>query len=393
MIHDDKAPTTQGAGRRFRLLAAAAVLLGVAAPLSAQYYSPIDRILKQANAKSPVNSYANAPSGYGYGNQPPARTRDDYEDRDPRYDRGQRDYDDIDRSLRRETVHVVESGETLNGVADRAGVSANLIIEANRLPSPYYLYVGQRLIIPRARTHVVQQGETGFDIAYRYGLPYSEIAVANNLSPDSYLRIGQVLRIPTVTRPTPRPAPPAQPQSLLNRSSGSYNDGYSNSSYGNSGASYTNYSGSNSYLRTSARFTWPVDGRVRRRFTARTRAPNGGDYHDGIDIIAQQGTAVRAITGGYVTFAGREPDSYGNTVVVQHDGGWVSVYSFLDRITVRQGDRVNPRERVGLVGHTGRATRDELHFELRRGKTLVDPLNYLPPRDLNPPADRYRNGY
>jgi murein DD-endopeptidase MepM/ murein hydrolase activator NlpD len=382
MIYDDKAPTTQGAGRKFRLLTLAAALLAAAVPASAQY-SPIDRILKQGNAKSPVNNYANAPSGYGYSDPRPApRYRDDYDDRDPRYDRGARDnYDEIDRNLRRETVHVVESGETLNGVADRAGVSVNLIVEANRLNAPYYLYVGQRLIIPRARTHVVQQGETGFDIAYRYGLPYSEIAVANNLSPESYLRTGQVLRIPTVTRSAPRPAPPGQPQDLMYRNGGHI------------ATSNSNYSGSNSYLRTSARFTWPVDGRVRRRFVARTRAVDGGNYHDGIDIIAEEGTAARAITGGVVTFAGREPDSYGNTVVVQHDGGWVSVYSFLSRITVRQGDRVNPRERVGLVGHTGRATRDELHFELRRNKTLLDPLNYLPPRDLNPSADRYGPRY
>ena len=80
-------------------------------------------------------------------------------------------------------------------------------------------------------------------------------------------------------------------------------------------------------------------------------------------------------------FAGEEPQQYGRMVIIDHGGGWHSAYAFLGRITVEEGERVRASERVGLVGHSGQATRDELHFEVRRGNRPVDPVPLLPERD------------
>ncbi|HWU02480.1 MAG TPA: M23 family metallopeptidase, partial [Novosphingobium sp.] len=79
-----------------------------------------------------------------------------------------------------------------------------------------------------------------------------------------------------------------------------------------------------------------------------------------------------------VIFAGREPQSFGNLVVIDHGDGWQTAYGFLSKVTVAQGDAVKQRERVGLVGHTGKATRDEVHFELRHANAPVDPARYMP---------------
>src|SRR5262249_18711210 len=80
-----------------------------------------------------------------------------------------------------ETEHVVATGETLTGIANRAGVPLVVIAEANGLAQPYRIRIGQTLVIPRQRTHTVASGETGFAIAYKYGVSWRAIATANGL--------------------------------------------------------------------------------------------------------------------------------------------------------------------------------------------------------------------
>ena len=117
-------------------------------------------------------------------------------------------------------------------------------------------------------------------------------------------------------------------------------------------------------------------GPIRRGFTPRGRP----GHHDGLDIRARAGTAVRAVAAGKVIFAGEERRQFGKLVVVDHGAGWHSAYGFLSRITVKRGETVRPGERLGLVGRTGLAKGDELHFELRRDNRPVDPAAELPAR-------------
>ena len=245
-----------------------------------------------------------------------------------------------------EAVHVVQSGETLGGIASRAEVPRVLIIEANGLKAPYSLRAGQKLIIPRRRSHTVKDGETGFDVAMIYGVPWSAIAAANSIKPDARLKAGQKLSIPTVSvKPVvAQPSISTDPQAGLPDTA-------------------------------APAFAWPLQGKVRRGFVA---AATAGSGHDGIDILAPKGTAVRAAAAGKVIFAGQGPDEYGLTVIIWHSGRWTTTYSYLDKITVKVGDPVKAGERIGLVGQTGMAEEPQLHFEVRRNKLPQDPARYLP---------------
>lgn len=249
-----------------------------------------------------------------------------------------------------EAVHVVQPGETLGGIASRAEVPRVLIIEANGLKEPYALKAGQKLVIPRRRSHTVKDGETGFDVAMNYGVPWADIAAANGLKSDAKIKPGQKLAIPTVT--AVKAAPQTTPSPTISTEPGK------------------------DLPDTAApAFKWPVTGKLRRAFLA---AKDGKTGHDGIDVLAAEGTAVRAAAAGKVIFAGQGPEEYGLTVIVWHSGRWTTTYSYLSKITVKEGDPVRSGERIGLIGETGLAEEPQLHFEIRRNKIAQDPARYLP---------------
>jgi murein DD-endopeptidase MepM/ murein hydrolase activator NlpD len=235
-----------------------------------------------------------------------------------------------------ESGHVVKSGETLGGIANRAGVPQILIAEANGLAEPYSVQAGQKLLIPRARNHIVAEGETGFGIAYQYGVPWPAIATANAMDPDDTVRSGQKLVIPTITKIFPRaPAVDA--------------------------------------ARSAPDFQWPLHGDTLLGFVMPTAT--GG--HNGIDLAANMGTAVKAAESGKVVFAGNEPKLSGNLVVIDHGNKWHSAYGHLASSSVKVGDHVDRGAVIGKVGQSGKANRPALHFEIRRNNLPIDPARQL----------------
>lgn len=236
--------------------------------------------------------------------------------------------------------HVVEPGETLGGIANRAGVKASALAAANGLKEPYIVRIGQKLIIPRQHRHTVAEGETGFSIAYKYGVPYSDIAVANNLAEGAALKPGQVLVIPAILTKDVQPG-----------------------------------GGQGPVVPASDRFIWPLEGTILTPFNS-ADASRG---HNGIDIAASIGAPVKAAKEGKIIFAGDEPVRYGKMIIIAHAGGWHSAYGHLSSITARKGARVGAGEVIGHAGSTGDAQEPELHFELRKSNRPVDPVKQLTP--------------
>lgn len=101
------------------------------------------------------------------------------------------------------------------------------------------------------------------------------------------------------------------------------------------------------------------------------------DFHLGIDIPGTLGDEVWASDGGEVVWASYTP-SYGNSVRIQHDDGYVTLYAHLDELLVEVGDSVYQGQLIGKMGHTGAAYGTHLHFEVRIGSSTVNPNKYLP---------------
>jgi len=115
----------------------------------------------------------------------------------------------------------------------------------------------------------------------------------------------------------------------------------------------------------------PVGGTVTSRVGMRIDPIDGiWRQHNGIDIAIPSGTPVRPVASGVVVYSGSR-SGYGNTVVVEHDNGIISLYAHNSRILVAEGDPVTSESTLALSGSTGRSTGPHLHFEAWQGGTNV----------------------
>jgi murein DD-endopeptidase MepM/ murein hydrolase activator NlpD len=124
---------------------------------------------------------------------------------------------------------------------------------------------------------------------------------------------------------------------------------------------------------TAATFRWPVKGRVISTFGEKPT----GMRNEGINIAVPEGTSVRAAGSGIVAYAGNELKGYGNLVLIRHDGGWVTAYAHNKELFVNRGDSVSRGDVIANAGQTGSVTSPQVHFEVRKGATAVDPMKHL----------------
>lgn len=214
-----------------------------------------------------------------------------------------------------------------------------------------------------AWTYVVQPGDTFAAIARRMGVSMEALAAENRV-PLPYLIVqGQVLRRPSpasapppVRRPSPlaRPVPPPRPAPLP-------------------APAHARETG-------APRLAWPTSGAIVSRYGLPVSGRSGTRPNNGIDLAALAGTTVHAAAAGRVIFAGTEPERFGQLIVIDHGGGWVTAYAYLGQVQVREGQQVAARAPIARIGKSGEAKKPTLHFELRRDNSPRDPAPYLPVR-------------
>lgn len=125
------------------------------------------------------------------------------------------------------------------------------------------------------------------------------------------------------------------------------------------------------------KFMWPLPAAnnvITCKYGYRTH-PVTGKYklHTGIDLRASTGTKVYAANGGTVTTSGYS-SAWGNYIIINHGGGYTTLYAHLSRRNVSKGAKVKQGDVIGLSGNTGYSTGPHLHFEINKNGSSYDPL-------------------
>jgi lipoprotein NlpD len=221
------------------------------------------------------------------------------------------------------------------------------------------LGAGKGRVAPRGEGvyHQVRRGENLYRIGKAYGVSHQELARANKIGDAGRLEVGQRIYVPGGKRLLPvhvitpeRAVSDAPPDNELPQGEGV--------------------------------FIWPLkSGRLTSSF-----GPRGRSFHDGIDIGAPPGTTVHAAREGAVIFSDTLR-GYGNVVIVQHDGGYATVYAHNDQNLVDAGSRVRQGQALARVGRSGRTSGPNLHFEIRKDNIARNPIYFLPSQTVQRAKD------
>jgi murein DD-endopeptidase MepM/ murein hydrolase activator NlpD len=298
----------------------------------------------------------------------------------------------------------VRQGQMLDMVAREHGVPASAIMQTNNITNPAAIYPGERLVIPRNRTpgaasvpqtrtaanptaasrgglvapsivHVVAAGETLNSIARTYRKPVTVIARANNVTVDAKVKAGDRITIPdmkTAAQAAPASvelsAPPATGTLAMAETQHAVRIAEP--------AAATNHENAVKAAEPAGSlpgFRWPVRGRVIAAFGPKSN----GVQNDGINLAVPEGTPIKAAEDGVVAYAGSELKGYGNLVLVRHSNGFVTAYAHASDLLVKRGEAVKRGQVIAHAGQTGNVTSPQLHFEIRKGASPVDPSQYL----------------
>jgi murein DD-endopeptidase MepM/ murein hydrolase activator NlpD len=309
------------------------------------------------------------------------------------------------------TTIIVGTSDTLDILAKRYNVSTAAILQANGYKGPRTLSPGQQLIIPRqtaavvaapalappaskpvaaaaapSSVHVVNRGDTLMSIARRNQVPVAELAKANNLDRSAKLSLGMKLTVPgaksaTVAAAQPVAAAPAQPVAAPATKMAAVGGPPQSARLAQA---TTNVAEEKPVVEAASvkpseatgalpTFRWPVRGKVITSYGAKTN----GKSNDGINLAVPEGTPVKAAEDGVVAYSGNELKGYGNLVLVRHSNGYVTAYAHASELLVKRGDTIKRGQVIAKSGQSGEVGSPQLHFEIRKGSSPVDPLQFL----------------
>ncbi len=301
------------------------------------------------------------------------------------------------------TTIIVGTSDTLDTLAHRYDVSPAAILQANGYKGPRALSPGQQLIIPRQTAavvaapalaapaskavaavsapptvHVVNRGDTLLSIARRNHVTAAELAKANSLEPSAKLKLGMKLTVPGARTAALAPAAPAVAVAAA-QPAAAVTGGPPQSAR----LAQATTTPEDTKIESPAKaaeatgalptFRWPVRGKVITSYGAKTN----GKANDGINLAVPEGTPVKAAEDGVVAYSGNELKGYGNLVLVRHANGYVTAYAHASELLVKRGDTIKRGQIIAKSGQSGEVGSPQLHFEIRKGSSPVDPLQFL----------------
>ncbi|RXH26806.1 peptidoglycan-binding LysM [Bradyrhizobium nanningense] len=320
------------------------------------------------------------------------------------------------------TKIIVGTSDTLEVLAKRYHVTPQAILAANGYKGPRALSPGQQLIIPHSATaaapapamapvaaapaakpvaamaapsstHFVNHGDTLASIARKNHISSAELARANGLDPAAKLKLGTKLIVPgakTAAVAAPAAAAPAMaapvagtlqpvaaaPAPAVKMAAAGAPVQSARLAQATANVEEKPAEAPAKAAETTSAlptFRWPVRGKVVTSYGAKTN----GKSNDGINLAVPEGTPVKAAEDGVVAYSGNELKGYGNLVLVRHSNGYVTAYAHASELLVKRGDTIKRGQVIAKSGQSGEVASPQLHFEIRKGSSPVDPLQFL----------------
>ena len=291
-------------------------------------------------------------------------------------------------------------GETVESIARKHGVPVTALMQTNGIREPGQIRPGQRLVIPRyvstspksaptyaaqpkagGSVHVVKAGDTLMSISRGTGVTVAALAKTNHIDSSKKLSVGDRLTIPQGGHQVAAAQPSAAPKVEEIRTA----PAEKKIKVASAAPAQTVHVAKEEPQTTETvvkaaepsgampSFRWPARGRVIAGFGSK---PNG-TQNDGINLAVPEGTPIKAADDGVVAYAGNELKGYGNLVLIRHSNGYVSAYAHARELLVKRGDTIKRGQVIAHAGQTGNVTSPQLHFEIRKGSTPVDPTQFL----------------
>ncbi|GHV86172.1 hypothetical protein AGMMS50230_17800 [Spirochaetia bacterium] len=233
--------------------------------------------------------------------------------------------------------YTVVSGDSVEAIAKRFGLSLDAIIASNNLRNVRQLRAGEKIRIPNMDgiPYTVKSGDSYTKIAKTMDVPLEAVLDANDIQSGD-IEAGTVLFIPGAK----------MDKNALRQALGQL-------------------------------FLWPISGRRTSSYGWRNDPFSGArSFHAGLDISAPTGTSVKVSSDGRVSATGYNA-VYGNFIIITHSAEYQTMYAHLSKILVKNGVYVNQGAIIGQVGNTGRSTGPHLHFSVYKNKRAINPLEVL----------------
>lgn len=201
---------------------------------------------------------------------------------------------------------------------------------------------------------IVKKGETLFSLARKFNVSVKEIIQLNNLNKDDFIFEGQILLIPIIniknnnviiknnTKIVTLPIPKPKIKKF-------------------------------NVQKLSTSFSIPLNGDVINKFGSNS----DGIMSEGINIQAKYGETVKASANGEVIFVGSDLKDFGTMMLIKHNDKLITCYAHLSKTYVNEGDFIIQGQTIGEVGSTGKVSKPQLYFEIRKNNEPINPEDYI----------------
>ena len=245
----------------------------------------------------------------------------------------------------------VKKNETIYSISNKYKVIPLDIINDNNLREPFDLKINQVLFLRNKNIYVIKQNDTLKNISIKFAVNQTDIIKLNKLEEPYKLIIGNKIIIP-VNKDF------SIIDQILSNKQPIKNKKYIKDVYLDS-----------KLVKYAPKFVWPLKNKIIKNF-----GPFGlGQHYDGIDIISKNDMPIYSSFDGKIAFIGKKIQKFGNLVLIKHNNGWLTAYSNLGKIKVKEGDNVISGEIIAFTLKNAK----KFHFQIRYKRKPLDPLKYL----------------